>query len=211
MLLDNVELLECMNDDHKEDILDVENDNNRENEDVVFEETNEEGEVDTRATIKKLRENIKKLEKEKQEYLDLSQRTRADYVNFKKDVEANRLLDRKFATRRFIEELLPILDAYDMAKGNKEVWEKVDQNWRMGIEYIFGQFRTILEKEGVTSYGNVGDNFDPNRYESIEVVKTDDESKNDTVAKILQNGYKMHDTILRPARVHVAHYEEKKE
>ena len=50
--------------------------------DVSFEETNEEGELDARTTIKKLREKIKKLESEKQEYLDLSQRTRADYANF---------------------------------------------------------------------------------------------------------------------------------
>ena len=105
--------------------------------DVEFEEVNEEGEVDAKTTIKKLREKIKKLEGEKQEYLDLSQRTRADYVNFKKEVDANRVTERKFATKRFIEELLPVLDSYDMAQGNKEAWEKVDQNWRIGIEYIF--------------------------------------------------------------------------
>jgi molecular chaperone GrpE (heat shock protein) len=63
---------------------------------VSFEETNEEGEVDARTTIKKLREKIKKLEAEKQEYLDLSQRTRADYANFKKEVESSRISDRKF-------------------------------------------------------------------------------------------------------------------
>ena len=48
--------------------------------DVSFEDVNDEGEVDARTTIKKLREKIKKLEGEKQEYLDLSQRTRADYA-----------------------------------------------------------------------------------------------------------------------------------
>ena len=170
--------------------------------DVSFEEVNEEGEVDSRATVKKLREKIKKLEEEKQEYLDLSQRTRADYANYKKEVEANRLSDRKFATKRFIEELLPVLDAYDMAQGNKEAWEKVDQNWRMGIEYIFNQFRTVLEGEGVTRFGKIGDTFDPMLHESMEHVKVENESENDTIVKVLQSGYKMNDTILRPARVH---------
>lgn len=200
-----------MNDEHKEDISTGPGESVSEetevHDDVSFEEVNEEGEIDARTTVKKLREKIKKLESEKQEYLDLSQRTRADYANFKKEVESNRTLDRKFATKRFIEDLLPVLDAYDMAQANKEAWEKVDQNWRIGIEYIFGQFRSVLEKEGVTQFGKVGDTFDPKLHESIEILTVDDESKNDTIAKILQNGYKMHDSILRPARVHVGHYE----
>ena len=204
-----------MDDEHKEDIstgpVESAIEETEVNDDVSFEDVNEEGEVDARTTIKKLREKIKKLESEKQEYLDLSQRTRADYANFKKEVESNRTLDRKFATKRFIEDLLPVLDAYDMAQANKEAWEKVDQNWRIGIEYIFGQFRSVLEKEGVTQFGKVGDTFDPKLHESIEIITVDDESKNDTIAKILQNGYKMHDSILRPARVHVNHFEKKEE
>jgi molecular chaperone GrpE len=173
--------------------------------DVSFEEVNEEGEVDARSTIKKLREKIKKLEGEKQEYLDLSQRTRADYVNFKKEVDTNRISERKFATKRFIEELLPVLDSYDMAQGNKEAWEKVDKNWRMGIEYIFNQLRTVLENEGVTQFGKVGDTFDPHLHESMEQVVVTNEGDNDRIVKVLQNGYKMNDMILRPARVHVGH------
>lgn len=176
-------------------------------EDVSFEETNEEGEVDARTTIKKLREKIKKLEEEKKEYLDLSQRTRADYANYKKEVESNRVSDRKFATKRFIEELLPVLDSYDMAQANKEAWEAVDKNWRMGIEYIFAQLRTVLEGEGVTQFGKIGDTFNPELHESMLQVAVENESDNDTIMKILQNGYKMNDMILRPARVHVGHKE----
>lgn len=175
--------------------------------DVSFEDVNEEGEVDARATIKKLREKIKKLEEEKKEYLDLSQRTRADYANYKKEVESNRVSDRKFATKRFIEELLPVLDSYDMAQANKEAWEAVDKNWRMGIEYIFAQLRTVLEGEGVTQFGKIGDTFNPELHESMLQVAVENESDNDTIMKILQNGYKMNDMILRPARVHVGHKE----
>jgi molecular chaperone GrpE len=203
------------NEEHVEEVVTEENENissqqteDRDN-DVSFEEVNEEGEVDTRTTIKKLREKIKKLEDEKQEYLDLSQRTRADYANFKKEVESNRLSDRKFATRRFIEELLPVLDSYDMAQGNKEAWEKVDQNWRIGIEYIFTQFRTVLEGEGVLQFGKIGDMFDPSLHESMEHVQVENESDNDKVMRVLQNGYKMNDMILRPARVHTGHFEKK--
>jgi molecular chaperone GrpE len=176
-----------------------------ESDEISFEETNEEGEVDAKTTIKKLREKIKKLESEKQEYLDLSQRTRADYANFKKEVETNRVADRKFATKRFIEELLPVLDSYDMAQGNKEAWEKVDQNWRVGIEYIFGQLRTVLENAGVVQYGKVGDTFDPTLHESMELIIVTDEKEHDKIVQVLQSGYRMHDMILRPARVKVGH------
>lgn len=193
-----------MNEDYKEEHLENEV---IDNEEVTFEEVNDEGEIDAKATIKKLREKIKKLEAEKQEYLDLSQRTRADYANFKKEVEASRISDRKFAAKRLIEDLLPTLDSYDMAKGNKEAWEKVDQNWRVGIEYIFGQLRTVLENQGVVQFGAVGDVFDPNLHESMEMVSVADEKENDKIVKVLQSGYKMNEMILRPARVHTGRYE----
>ncbi len=203
-----------MNDDTKdvveETVIDTEGDTTPDD-DVSFEEVNEEGEVDARTTIKKLREKIKKLEGEKQEYLDLSQRTRADYANYKKEVESNRIIDRKFATKRFITELLPVLDSYDLAQLNKESWEAVDKNWRMGIEYIFAQLRTVLESEGVTQFGKVGDQFDPHLHESMEQVSVENETDNDKIMKVLQNGYKMNDTILRPARVHTGHFEKASE
>jgi len=199
-----------MNENNEEPILDVQEPIDTEGDDVSFEEVNEDGEMSARDTVKKLREKIKILESEKQEYLDLSVRTRADYANYKKEVEANRIADRKFATKRFIESLLPVLDAYDMAQGNKEAWEKVDQNWRMGIEYIFTQFKTILEGEGVTSFGKIGDTFDPLLHESMEHVVVENENDNDKIVRVLQNGYKIHDSILRPARVHTGHFENNK-
>lgn len=197
-----------MNEDQKEEILDIQEDKAQgvkdidQSDDISFEDINEDGEMDVRTTIKKLREKIKKVEAEKQEYLDQSLRTRADYANYKKEVDVNRVSDRKFATRRFIEELLPVLDAYDMAQGNKEAWEKVDANWRMGIEYIFNQFKTVLEGEGVTQFGSLGDTFDPTLHESMQLVEVADEKDDEKIIKILQNGYRMNDSILRPARVH---------
>lgn len=169
--------------------------------DVEFEELNEEGEVDARTMIKKLREKIKKLESEKKEYLDLSQRLRADYMNLKKEVDQERIAGRKFATKRLIEDLLPVLDAYDMAQGNKEAWEAVDKNWRTGIEYIFGQLKSVLEKEGVTQFGTVGESFDPNLHESMEHVPVTEAQAHETIVQVLQKGYRMAEVVLRPARV----------
>lgn len=189
-----------------EDISTAVKKNDRDVDDVLFEEVNEEGEIDAKTTVKKLREKIKKLEGEKQEYLDLSQRTRADYANFKKEVESNRLSDRKFATKRLISDILPVLDSYDMAQGNVVAWEAVDKNWRVGIEYIFGQLKKVLEGEGVIAFGRIGDTFDPLLHESIELVAVEDEIKHDRIVTIMQSGYKMNDMILRPARVKVGNF-----
>ncbi len=204
--MNNENVEEIINDDINQDNEEQIINNEDPSDDVEFEEVNEEVEVDARTTIKKLREKIKKLESEKQEYLDLSQRTRADYVNFKKEVESNLVSNRKFATKRFIEELLPVLDSYDMAQGNTDAWEKVDKNWRVGIEYIFNQFKNVLENEGVTQFGKVGDKFNPELHETMQSVEVENEKDDEKIVKVLQNGYKMHDSILRPARVHVGQH-----
>lgn len=169
--------------------------------DVEFEEVNDEGEVDAKNTIKKLREKIKKLEGEKQEYLLGWQRAQADYANLKKESDLRRVSDIKFASRKLIEDLLPTLDAYTMASSNKEAWESVDKNWRIGIEYIFNQLNSVLEKDGLTSFGKVGDKFDPSLHESVESKDTDDVVKDDTIESILTLGYKLHGNVIRPAKV----------
>ena len=176
--------------------------------DVSFEEVNEDlpAQAGGVATIKRLREKIKDLEKESKTNLDGWTRANADYANLKREAEKNRKEDIKFANKKLILELLPVLDAYDMAKGNSEAWNKVDQNWRVGIEYIFNQLISIFEREGVTQFGAVGDMFDPNLHESIEHVPVTDEKQNNMLVDILQKGYKVGDVILRPARVKTGEY-----
>lgn len=184
---------EARNDDIIDDISD----------DVSFEETNEEGEIDAKDIIKKLRAKIKVLEKEKEGYMTGWQRAQADYVNFKKEVEAKRKDDIIFANKRLVEDLLPTLDAYDMAQVNQEAWNKVESNWRVGIEYIFSQMKSALEGVGVSSYGKKGDIFSPSLHESVESVATEHDTENDTLAMVMQKGYMMGGIVLRPARVKV--------
>jgi molecular chaperone GrpE len=171
--------------------------------DIAFEEVNEEGEVNARDTIKKLRAKVKELEAEAKNNLDGWTRAKADYANFKREVDARRLDDIKLANRRLIEDMLPALDAYTMAQSNKEAWEKVDAGWRTGVEYIFNQLKATLEKEGLVAYGVPGETFDPNIHDSIEVIKEEDASQHDTIAEVLAQGYKLGSYILRPAKVKV--------
>ncbi len=185
-----------------EDIKNQEN--TKEVDDVSFVESTEDGEaLPTKDVAKKLREDLKICRKEKEEYLTGWQRAKADYVNLQKD-EANKLKDlRGFVTTGMVEDLLPALDSFDMAFSNREAWEKVDANWRAGVEYIQQQFISALASYGVSKIDQVGVVFDPTLHESIETLETNDQSKDHTIVSITQSGYKIGEKIIRPARVKV--------
>ncbi len=177
--------------------------------DVTYVESTEDGEeLPTKDITKKLREEIKTLRKEKEEYLTGWQRAKADYVNLQKDEENKRKEIKNFITTQLIEDLLPALDSFDMAFSNKEAWEKVDANWRNGVEYIRNQFIVAIESYGVSKIDEVGIIFDHNLHEAIETVKIDDSSKDHTIASITQSGYKIGEKVIRPARVKVYEYKE---
>lgn len=143
---------------------------------------------------------------ERQEYLDGWQRAKADIANMKKDQLQEREKMVRFGTRNLIERLIPVLDSFEMAFRNKETWEKVDGNWRQGVEYIYAQLKSVLESEGVQSFDPTGTAFDPQAHEILETVQMDDLSQDHVIVEVVQKGYRMHDTILRPARVKVAEY-----
>lgn len=180
-----------------------------ENEDVSFETTDSEGVEETQnVKIKKLREEIEKLRKERDEYLIGWQRAKADYINQSKNHLEERSELLKSAARKTITGILPTLDTYDLAKANTEAWNTVDANWRTGIEYIFQQLYTSLESEGLKKFGAVGDTFDPNLHQSIEAIPVSDKIKDGTVVAVLQSGYMLHEKVIRPAKVNVGIYKE---
>lgn len=164
----------------------------------VAEETND---ISVADKFKKLQEKIKKLETEKQEYLDGWQRARADYSNLVKSTEEDKKQFKKYFTDSFVESLIPVVDSFTMAMSNKEAWEKVDNNWRMGVEYIYNQLMNILKDHGLILFGMVGDDFDPTFYEAVSEENTNNTDQDHKVAKVIQPGFKIADSILRPARV----------
>jgi len=171
--------------------------------DVVFEATEEgEGEALSKDKIKKLREDLKTAQSEKADYLASWQKERADFINYKKGEDDRRKQISEYARESFLEDLLPVLDGFDMAFGNKEAWEKVDQSWRTGIEYIHQQFVKVLEDNGIAQVSpSIGEKVDVTIHEVMGTMPTDDESKEDSVASVMQKGYKVKDRVVRPARV----------
>ncbi len=158
-------------------------------------------------TIKKLRAQIKTLTAEKQEYLTLSQRMKADYLNYKKEQEERQKEFVKYAKEGLIADLLPILGTFNIALGNKEQWEKVDPAWRSGVEFIFNQFRAVLETNGLKEINPIGQEFDPNRDDAVEQVKVETEKQNNRVVEVIQRGYELSGKVIQAPKVKVGHFE----
>ena len=170
--------------------------------DMEFEELDWVGdEKKDKAKLKDLREKLKQLQSESREHLTALQRSRADYVNLKKEKDEIAEVVKQKTTERIISDLLPALDSFDMAMGNADAWNAVDANWRVGVEYIYNQIKTILDDYGVTAIDAVNIKFDPMLHEPMEAKETDDESLDDSIEKVVQKGYKMKDRIIRPAKV----------
>jgi molecular chaperone GrpE len=188
---------------------DAENIEQKEDTSEVLEfEFNEDGEEDLKKTLKKFRADLKVCQKEKEEYLLGWQKERAEFTNYKKGEDDRRAMFSESMRERILTRFLTVLDSFNMAFTNKEAWEKVDENWRRGVEYIYGQMNTVFEEYGVKEVGVVGEAFDPNIHQSIELVQTDKKELNHTVSQVTQKGYKLGEKVIRAARVNVYEYKE---
>lgn len=172
--------------------------------DISYVESAEDGdELPTKDVAKKLRDDLKQVRADKEEYLTGWQRAKADYVNLQKEMDMVRANTSILTKEKMVENLLPSLDSFDMAMGDKDNWEKVDPNWRTGVEYIYQQIMTGLADSGVEKIDKVNIPFDPTLHESIESVPTEEQSKDHTIAKVIQAGFKIGERIIRPARVKI--------
>ena len=154
---------------------------------------------------KKLKEELVLCKKEREEYLSGWQRSRADYINLKKEGEQTREVSARATEERILRELIFVLDSFEIAFANKEQWEKVDSGWREGVEYIYSQLLDILREFHVQKIESLGKLFDPAMHESMAMLDTDDKEKQDTVAEVVSSGYIWREKVLRPAKVKIWH------
>jgi molecular chaperone GrpE len=192
--------------------MDTDNTNNKHvpveaPDDVTYEKYDDSGEdlAQGNATdkIHTLRKKIIELEKEKQSFLDGWQRQKADYVNLKKRTEEEHAELSRFVRETLIADLLPVLESFDMAFANKEAWEKVDSNWRAGVEYIHKQFLETLTGYGLIEVNPIGEVFDPQVHTAVADISTNNSELDHTVAAVVQKGYRVGDKLIRSPRVHV--------
>ena len=156
--------------------------------------------VDKKEKKSKKDSEIEKLKAELDSKNDLLLRTAAEFDNFKKRTERERASVAEFAKANVIKELLPILDNIDRAA---MLEDKTSADYIKGIELIVKQFEGLGEKLGIKEVAQVGDTFDPNLHEAVMHIEDETLGEN-VIADVLQKGFKIGDTVIRPAMVKVA-------
>lgn len=148
--------------------------------------------------LKKLKEKLKKCQKEKEEYLDGWQRAKADFINSRKEEEKRREELVKFSNFMLISEILPVFDSFDLAFSGKEENEKSSK----GFLFIKSQLEDILKKYGLEVIKALGEKFNPELHESVGEVESDKESG--IVIEEVQKGYMLNGRVLRAAKVKIS-------
>ena len=159
------------------------------------------GSTDAAASVSNLggQGEIEKLEEEVVELRDRSARTLADFENFRKRVERERLLERRFAAFDVMGEFLVVIDNLEraLAAGGPS------DDLKAGVELIHKQMIEVMRNSGVERIEASGVEFDPRFHEAV-AHHEDPEVTVPTVSEELQPGYLMHERLLRPSVVKVA-------
>ncbi len=182
---------------HEDDDVVIERDGREE--DGMSEEDLEATEARADTKVSKAKKELDACKKEKQEYLDGWQRAKADYVNVLKRFEDEKRAVMLQGTAKAVKAFLPAYDALERAKLAAELPD--------GFAGIVKQLEGAFAGFGLTGIGEVGEPFDPMRHEALGTDPIDDILKDDTVSAVLEQGYTLGDTVLRPARVRVFQHE----
>ncbi|MHB8710484.1 MAG: nucleotide exchange factor GrpE [Minisyncoccota bacterium] len=169
-----------------------------EQDDVKIEADDIETEEKAENKIAKMREELRACRKEKQEYMDGWQRAKADYVNALKRFEGEAKTAEMRGLVRTVDTLLPAFDALERSKEHGEIPE--------GFLAIARQLESAFAALGLTALGEVGEHFDPALHDALGQDVVDSPETDDTVTAVLEKGWKIGDTIIRPAKVRVGHF-----
>ena len=125
-------------------------------------------------------------------------RVLAELDNFRKRSERERAQTRQYAAEGLVRDLLPVLDALEMAKAS----EGDADSLRKGVKLAVDDALRVLKERGVEAIETDGENFDPRFHEAVGMAH-DPERKPNTIFKEERRGYRIKDRVLRPSRVHI--------
>lgn len=147
-------------------------------------------------------DRLRKHAAERDQYLDIAQRARAEFENYQKRVQRDREQERKYINGPLVLDLLPIFDnlarAVEAAKQAGEEGPLVQ-----GVAMVQAQFVEQLKRNGITRIEAQGQPFDPNLHQAIMQQPTADTPPG-TVLQVVEQGFMNNDRVLRPAKVVVS-------
>lgn len=153
--------------------------------------------------IDSLKARIAELEKQVEDEKNAHLRALADYQNYRRRSDEQRREAQQFANRELVLGLLPALDNFERALTAAEKNQSYDALIG-GVSLTMRQIQDYLAKNGVEPIEAVGKEFDPNFHEAVMRVEDSVHPEN-TVVEEVQKGYTMHNRVLRPTMVKVAH------
>lgn len=170
-------------------------------EDKKAEEENKKEETEVKKEEKAKEENNEeKLQKELAEKSDQLLRIAAEYDNFRKRSQREKDALYVDCKASVIKELLPVADNFDRIFANPDI---TFEDYKKGVEMTFKQFETIFKDLKVESFGEEGEEFDPNFHNAV--MHSEDENLGENViTNVFAKGYKIGDKVIRPAMVAVA-------
>ena len=152
--------------------------------------------------VEELRTELEKANQQAAENFDGWQRERADFLNYKKRVERDKISTEQAITSEIVKKFLVILD--DLERALKARPASGDgAAWAEGIELIYRKLQSLLESRGVTRIPAEDQDFDPNLHEAITHEDSPD-FESGQIIEIIEQGYLLGDRVVRPARVRVA-------
>ena len=141
---------------------------------------------------------------ERDEFLALAQRTQADFENFRKRASREQGLAEQRGVTRVVKELLPALDNLERALAAAESQPVgAEHHLAEGIRLVQAELMAAMARVGVEGYSPKGEVFDPNVHEAMAQHPVDG-AESGTVVEVFQQGYRLDDHVIRPARVVVA-------
>jgi len=140
------------------------------------------------------------VEHQRDEYLALAQRTQADFENYRKRAIREAAAAGERARGTLVRELLPVLDNLERALASAQDGE---QHLAEGVKLVHSELVSVLERNGVEQFDPAGERFDPTFHEALSTREADS-TDSGVVLEVIEKGYRVNGTVLRPARVVVS-------
>jgi molecular chaperone GrpE len=144
-------------------------------------------------------------QRERDEYLELAKRTKADFENFRKRMAAEVQAAGVRGKGQLAQEVVPVLDDLERAIQAAGLDPEGDSEDGLahGVLLVFRSLREGLRRNGIEAVDPQGERFDPNQHEALSTVAVEG-TESGTVVEVLQKGYRLDQQLIRPARVVVS-------
>lgn len=163
----------------------------------------------TKSELQKLLEEkeaeLESLKRENELCTDRWKRALAELENFRKRKEKEEEHIRKFALEDILHKILPVVDNFERALAHIDKSNSIEA-LKQGVEMVYQQLTDLLKQYNVRRIDALAKEFDPNLHEAVQITDEDLRAHADKhiVVEEMLPGYKLHDRLLRPAKVKVS-------